>query len=299
MKLFIVIISFNLLLVASPAFATLNVFACEPEWKSLVEALGGDHVKAFSATNAFQDPHYIEARPSLIAKTRQADLMVCSGAALEIAWLSLLQRQSGNNDIQFTKSGYFEASAQVELLEVPEVFDRFLGDIHALGNPHVHWGPYRMMTIAEALTKRLQMLDPKHSDDYEQKLETFIMDWKANIRNWETKGAVLRGKKVIVFHRNWSYLLAWLNIEEVGDIEPKPGVPPTSSHLATLVNNARSNKPDYILIANYQDPRGAQWLRKKLNVPVLTLPFTVGGSDQSYDLGSLYSEVITTLVEGE
>jgi len=299
MKLFIAIISFNLLLVTSPAFATLNVFACEPEWKSLIEAIGGDLVKAYSATNAFQDSHHIEARPSLIAKTRQADLMVCTGAGLEIGWLPLLQRQSGNAAIQTTKPGFFSATSQVELLEVPKEVDRAQGDIHASGNPHVHWDPYRMITIAEAITKRLQMLDPKHFDDYQKKLETFIVDWKTHIRHWETEAMGLRGKKAIVYHRSWSYLLNWLNVEVVGNLEPKPGVPPTSSHLTTLVNKARSDKPDYILIANFQDERGAQWLREKINVPILNLPFTVGGSKQAKDLVSLYSEVITALVEAE
>ncbi len=294
MKLLTVII--GTLLLSSPAFAKVNVFACEPEWKALVEALGDQHVKAYSATTAFQDAHYIEARPSLIAKTRRADLLVCTGAELEVGWLPLLLRQSGNSAIQEGEPGFFLAASYVERIEVPTELDRSHGDIHAAGNPHVHWGPYRLLTIAEALSQRLQTIDPEHSDDYQQKLAAFVANWKKNITRWEAQAAGLRDKKVIVYHKNWSYLLDWLGIETVGDLEPKPGIPPTSSHLASLLQKARSTKPDYILVANFQNDKGARWLSEKTNVPVLNLPFTVGGSEQAQDLATLYDEVLTALM---
>ena len=134
MKL-IAIISLCLLLLNPQAFAKVQVFACEPEWKALTETLGGDRVTAFSATTAFQDPHHIEARPSLIAKTRRADLLVCTGAELEIGWLPLLLRQSGNAKVQQGQTGYFLAASQVKRIEVPTETDRSKGDVHASGNP--------------------------------------------------------------------------------------------------------------------------------------------------------------------
>jgi zinc/manganese transport system substrate-binding protein len=291
------VVSLSLMLLVPQAFAKVNVFACEPEWKSLIETIGGSHVKVYSATTAFQDPHHIEARPSLIAKTRQADLLVCTGAELEIGWLPLLLRQSGNASIQEDEPGYFLASDYVERIEVPKELDRRDGDVHAGGNPHVHWDPNRLITIADALAQRLQLIDPKNDIFYRQQFTIFHERWKKNIVRWEQKAAVLRGKKVIVHHKNWSYLINWLDMKELGDIEPKPGLPPTSAHLARLLKQTRADQPDYILLANYQNPKGARWLSKKTQVPLLSLPFTVGGSKQATDLESLYDEVLSALTQ--
>ena len=291
----LICLGFSVLFLAPQVSAKVQVFACEPEWKSLVEALGGDQVHAYSATTAFQDPHHIEARPSLIAKTRRADLLVCTGAELEIGWLPLLLRQSGNARIQENQPGFFLAADQVERIQVPTELDRSQGDVHAAGNPHIHWDPRRLLNIAEALAQRLQTIDPAHSADYQRNLDRFTTNWKQHIQAWEAQAAPLRGKKVIVYHKNWRYLLNWLNVEVVGDLEPKPGIPPTSSHLAKLLHKARSTQPDYILMANYQDAKGARWLSEKTKIPVLSLPFTVGGSEQAKDLPTLYNAVITAL----
>ena len=296
MKLFL-ILGLSLLLVAPNAFAKVNVFACEPEWKALVESIGGEKVDAFSATTAFQDPHYIEARPSLIAKARRADLLVCTGAELEIGWLPLLLRQSGNASIQAGQPGYFLAASQVERIEVPTELDRSDGDVHASGNPHVHWDPYRLLTIAKALNQRLQTIDSNNAVFYQQQLNQFSARWQSAITHWEEQAVELHGKKAVVYHKNWSYLLNWLGIKMIGDLEPKPGLPPTSTHLASLLKTVRSEQPDFIFMANYQNDKGAQWLSRKANVPVLKLPFTIAGSERAIDLFSLYDEVLSMLIK--
>ena len=294
MKLFATI-GLSMLLAIPQALAKVNVFACEPEWKALTEAIGGEMVEVYSATTAFQDPHYVEARPSLIAKTRKADLLVCTGAELEVGWLPLLLRQSGNTAVQESESGYFLAASQVERIEVPTEFDRSHGDVHASGNPHVHWGPYRLLTIAKALSQRLQEIDPANAEYYQQQTDRFAKDWHVAIKRWEQQAVGLKGKKAIVYHKNWSYLLNWLQVEMIGDLEPKPGIPPTSAHLASLLTTVRSNKPDFILIANYQDDKGAQWLSEKTGVSVLRLPYTVGGSKEATNLFSLYDDVLSRI----
>lgn len=276
--------------------AKVNVFACEPEWQSLANTLGGQHVTSFSATTAFQDPHFIEARPSLIAKVRRADLIVCTGAELEIGWLSLLLRQSGNALIQEGRQGFFMAAEQVARIEIPTQLDRSQGDVHASGNPHVHWDPYRLLIIAKALSERLALIDGDNTADYKANYRIFEAKWQSQIREWETMMAPLKDSKVIVYHKNWSYLMRWLGINVVGDLEPKPGLPPTSAHLANLLQKARAEKLDYIVMANYQNDKGARWLSKKTNMPVLNLPFTVGGNKNAGDLFSLYQEVLSTLV---
>lgn len=143
------IIILTLMLMATPTMAALNIFACEPEWASLANELGGERVKTYSATTAYQDPHHIEARPSLIAKVRRADLLVCSGADLEVGWLPLLQRQASNAKVLPNSLGYFEASSMVERLDIPVKVERSMGDVHAAGNPHVHLDPRRIQIIAK------------------------------------------------------------------------------------------------------------------------------------------------------
>jgi zinc/manganese transport system substrate-binding protein len=284
-------------LIATPAWASLTILACEPEWKALADVLGGDKVTVDSATNAFQDPHHIEARPSLIVKARQADMIFCTGAELEVGWLPLLVQKSVNPKIQINQPGYFLATEHIELIEKPDVVDRSQGDVHADGNPHVHLDPYRLLTIAERFTERLQLVSPEHSDYFQQQHQLFSMQWQAAITEWETQAAQLKGKKAVVYHKNWSYLLTWLGIEAVADLEPKPGIPPNSAHLAMLVEVVKNQQPDFIVIANYQDAKGAKWLAKKTGLPLFELPFTVGGNLQSADLFGLYNSILDTLIE--
>lgn len=298
MKLLKIFAGFSLFLFSVSAFAKIEIFACEPEWKSLAETLGGEHVNVFLATTALQDPHVVEARPSFIAKTRQADLVVCTGGELEVGWLPLLLRQSGNAAIQENQPGFFMAAEHVERIEIPVELDRSQGDVHASGNPHVHLDPRRLLIIAKALSERLMSIDSVNAPDYKKNYLVFETKWNKQIELWEAQAAPLQGKKVIVYHKSWNYLLNWLGMQVVGDLEPKPGLPPTSAHLASLLKKIRSiGKVDYILVANYQEGKGARWLSEQTNIPVVNLPFTVGGNEQSNDLFSLFDSTISLLIK--
>ena len=280
---------------ATPAAQAFEVFACEPEWGSLVHELAGDAVQVNVGTSALQDVHVIEAKPSLIAKVRRADLVVCSGADLEIGWLPQLIRQAGNPKVA-SGPGYFLASDQITTLEKPTSLDRSEGDIHPQGNPHFQLDPYRVLAIAKALDARLAQLDPAHAADYTKRLEDFSARWQASIKGWEAKAAPLKGRKVVVHHLSWIYLLNWLGIEQIGALEPKPGVPPTSAHLASLVDLTKNAHALAILRAAYQDPKPGDWLSEHTGVPAVTLPFTVGGDEQSKDLFGLFDSTIDKLV---
>jgi zinc/manganese transport system substrate-binding protein len=170
-----------IMLFTLPANATLNVLACEPEWAALVAELGGDKVKASSATTALQDPHRIEARPSLIAKTRNADLLVCTGLELEVGWLPILLQQSGNTKIAEGKPGHFEAGQYVPRLDVPTKLDRSEGDVHAAGNPHIQQDPHNIAKVADALLKRLSEIDPGNAAYYLARHKDFSARWNAAI----------------------------------------------------------------------------------------------------------------------
>ena len=281
---------------ATPAFAKLEVFACEPEWGALATELGGDKLDVSVGTTALQDVHQIEAKPSLIAKVRKADLVVCTGAELEVGWLPQLLRQAGNDKVS-GGNGYFLAASQVLTLEKPSALDRANGDVHPQGNPHVQMDPYRMLAIAKALSARLQKIDPANAAVYQQRLADFSGRWSTAIKRWEAKAAPLRGKKVIVHHISWVYLNKWLGLVQVGALEPKPGVPPTSGHLAELIGIAKSQGVSVIITAAYQDPKPAQWLSERTGVPVATLPFSVGGDAASKDLFGMYDSTIDKLLQ--
>ena len=275
--------------------ANINVFACEPEWASLADELGGDRISSYSATTAFQDPHHIEARPSLIAKIRRADLVICSGAELETGWLPVLQRRAGNNNIMPGKPGYFEAAAMVQRLDVLENIDRSMGDVHASGNPHVHLDPRRLQTIAKALLARLIVIDPDGADYYQLRFTDFNQRWQQAITQWQQQAKSLKGSRIVVHHRDWVYLFDWLGIELAAALEPKPGLPTTAGHLHSLKQTLTENPARMIVHTAYQNPRAAKRLSQIINTPVIELPYTVGGTEQVNDLFDLFTVTIEKL----
>lgn len=281
--------------VAAPAQARLKVFACEPEWGSLVQELAGDKVDLDVATTALQDVHMIEAKPSLIAKVRAADLAVCTGSDLEVGWLPQLIRQSGNTRIT-SGAGSFMASAQVKTLEKPTSLDRANGDIHPDGNPHVQLDPRRVLIIARQLDARLIQLDPANADTYKQRGADFEKRWLAAMVKWKTQAAPLKGRKVVVHHISWVYLWDWLGIQQIGALEPKPSVPPTAAHLAELIGITKSNNTLAIVHAAYQDSKPSNWLSERTGVPVVNLPSTVGGDAQSKDMFGMFDSTIAKLL---
>ena len=296
MNVFKLTVVLLLLLVSANTEAKINIFACEPEWASLMQELTGKHGKVFSATTALQDPHRIEARPSLIAKMRRADMVVCSGSELEVGWLPLLLRSSANKKVQTNQPGYIEASQLVERLDIPQQLDRSMGDVHAGGNPHVHLDPRRLMTIAKSIGDRLVQIDPDNASDYQLQTESFVKRLRDKISEWEQKAAPLKNTSAVVHHKDWRYMFNWLGIKEVAALEPKPGVPPGAGHLASLKKQMQTEPANFILRAAYQDDKAANWLEKQTGIKVIELPFTVGGSNAVTDLFSLMDETINKLL---
>jgi len=285
-----------LALLAQPAAAALKVLACEPEWAALVQELGGDKVSVSSATTALQDPHHIEARPSLIARTRNADLVVCTGSELEVGWLPLLLRQSGNERVQPGAPGYLEASQFVSRLDIPKVLDRALGDIHPAGNPHIQLDPHNIVKVAQVLADRMGQLDPANAAGYRARTADFLARWGAAIKRWETQAAPLKGLTMVVYHKNMAYMNAWLGLREVGSLEPKPGVPPTTAHLADLVARMQAAPARVIVYVAYNSPQAAEFLSERTKIPAVMLPFTVGGSDKAKDLFGLFDDSLARLL---
>lgn len=286
-----------LLLVSHAATAAVNVLACEPEWGALTRELAGDKVSVSEATTALQDPHRIEAKPSLIAKARSADLLVCTGAELEIGWLPLLLRQSGNPSIQPGRPGYFEAATLVRRLEIPTRLDRAEGDIHPGGNPHIHLDPRNISLVADMLARRLAEIDGANAAYYQQRQSDFVQRWQTAIKRWEAQAAPLKGAAVVVQHRAFPYLSAWLGLQEVAALEPKPGIEPTSAHLATVLEQLKQQPARMVVRAAYQNERPSQWLAQKAGIPAVMLPFTVGDSERAKDLFGLFDDTVQRLLE--
>ena len=298
MKKFLPIALSCVLLLSSVATraAALNVLACEPEWGALTEELGGDKVAVYTATNALQDPHHIQARPSLIARARSANLLVCTGSELEIGWLPILLRQSGNEAIQPDKPGYFEASSFVRKLEVPTRLDRADGDVHPGGNPHIQTDPRNILTVAQALTQRLAQLDPANAAYYTARGKAFDARWSAAIQRWQAEAAPLKGVAIVVQHKGFPYLEEWLGLREVATLEPKPGVEPNSGHLTEVLAQLQRQPAKMVIRAAYNDGRASDWLAERAKIPAVVLPFTVGADAQSKDLFGLFDTTVQRLL---
>lgn len=284
--------------IATPAHADLNVFACEPEWGALANEIGGDKVSVYTATVGGQDPHQVQARPSLIARARTANITVCTGAELEVAWLPLIVQQSGNTRIQPGRPGAFEATSQVRLLERPASVDRSQGDIHAGGNPHIQTDPRNMIPVSRALAQRFAQLDPGNAQTYVARQADFERRWNTALAGWTRRAAPLRGVPIAVQHHSWPYLTSWLGMTEVIALEPQPGVPPSSGHLAQVLQRLQTTPARFVIRAAYEDDRPSAFVAQRARIPAIMLPFTVGGSDGARDLFSLYDDTITRLLTG-
>ena len=295
-KSLLALLAAPLLLLTVPAHAALRVFACEPEWGALAQELGGSLVDVSVATSALQDPHQIQAKPSLIARARNADLVVCTGAELEIGWLPVLLQQSGNAKVQAGQPGNFAAADFVRKLDVPGQLDRSQGDVHAAGNPHIQTDPRNIALVAAALGARLQQVDPAHAGEYAKNQAGFAQRWQQAIARWTAQAAPLKGAAVVSQHKAFVYLYDWLGLKEVAVLEPKPGVEPTATHLQEVLSTLKGSPARMVLYSAYQDPRASEWLGKNAGIPVVKVPFTVGGTDGAKDLFGLFDDTLARLL---
>ena len=213
--------------------------------------------------------------------------------------MPLLLRNVGNPRIQPDQPGYFIATDYVQLKEIPVYVNRLNGDVHALGNPHIQTNPYNIGLVAKALAQRLQQVDPEHAQSYQTRYHDFKKRWDAAIEQWNIKAKPLQGTSIIVSHNSWIYMEDWLDLKRVTTLEPKPGIPASSSYLADVLKQTKTQKVDMIINAAYQDPRSADWLEDRTDIIIVTLPFTVGGDSHAKDLFSLFDRTIELLLEAK
>jgi zinc/manganese transport system substrate-binding protein len=223
---------------------------------------------------------------------------VCTGAELEVGWLPVMLRQSGNPKVQPGQPGYFEAADFVTKLEVPTRLDRADGDVHAAGNPHIQTDPRNIARVADALARRLADVDPANAAFYRSRHDDFATRWQSAIQRWQQTAAPVRGMPVVMQHKAYPYLENWLGLVELATLEPKPGVEPTSAHLAEVLALMQRQPAKLIIRSAYNDSRGADWLSERAKIPAVVLPFTVGGSDRAKDLFGLFDDTVAQLLKG-
>jgi zinc/manganese transport system substrate-binding protein len=301
MRLIFFIIFTSLALMGS-AQGKMIIFACEPEWAALAHEVGGNLVAVISATHAKQDPHHIEARPSLIAAARKTDLVIGTGAELEDGWLPMVLQKANQAKIVKGQPGYLMVSDFVSLKKYPHHesatgrIDRAMGDIHAAGNPHIQLDPRFYLVASKILAQRLGQLDSENANIYQNNYLAFKKKWESKLQHWSKLAHPLKGVKVVVYHDNWVYLNDWLGLVQVTTLEPKPGIPPSASYLKTVLLKTQQADIKAILRTPYEPTDAAKWLNQKTGIPVLELPFTVGGNEQAKDLEGLFDNMIQQLL---
>jgi zinc/manganese transport system substrate-binding protein len=291
-KIPILILLFTCLL-ACPCFARLNVVTTLPWIGSLASELGKDKVNVTTLVKPSQDPHQIEARPSMILAARKADVIMYNGLDLEIGYLPLLIESSKNPKIQPGKPGNFDCSRFIQVIEKPIAVDRSLGDVHPLGNPHYHLSPRNIRGVVEGMARVLSELDPGNKDYYLANAASFRSRIDERQKVWSQKP--LRGKKFIAYHKFFEYLANECGFELTGYVEAKPGIPPSASHIETLIDLAKRTSVNGILTTAYQTAKATDFLSQKTGVKVIVVPHEVGSTPQALDWFSLMDQVFAAL----
>jgi zinc/manganese transport system substrate-binding protein len=267
-----------LLSAPSPAAATLRVITTTEGLAALAREVGGDRVTVTSLSRGVQDPHFVDANPMLAVKLRDADLLVDVGLDLEIGWLPPLVNQSRNAAIQPGGPRRLTAASFVQVLDVPTgVVDRSAGDLHPGGNPHFLTDPRRGVQVARAIAARLAELDPTGEAGYQARTAAFTSRLDAAATRWKVQLQPLAGRKLFVHHRTLSYFLEWSGLADAGEMEPRPGTPPPSSHLADLVTLGRKDGIKGCVVENYYDSKSDELVARLIGGTVVKIPGDVGG----------------------
>jgi zinc/manganese transport system substrate-binding protein len=295
------ILAASFLAIAHPraAHADLNVVATVPDLAALTKEIGGDKVSVTALSLPTQDPHFVDAKPSALLKLNKADLLIAVGLDLEIGWLPTLQTGARNAKILVGGSGYLDCSQFVHVLEAPAgAVDRSMGDVHPGGNPHYLYDPRSAARCAKGIEAKLAALDGGNQKLYAKNLASFLAKLDTARKGWEQAMAPFKGKPVITYHRSWSYVIDWLGLVELANLEPKPGIPPSPSHVVDVLKLARAQGAKVVLQeAFYPDKTGAL-CAAKLGGSVVKLPAgadIAGGETYIEHVGKVIDALVAAL----
>ena len=255
----------------------LNVVTTIEAFADLARRMGGEKVSVEALSHGYQDPHYVEAKPSLAIGLHRADVLIRVGLDLEIGWLPVLVQESRNGRIQPGQPGDIDTSTFIEVLDIPTTqVTRAMGDIHPKGNPHFWIPPVNAVRIAKGIAERFKQLRPGDRDYFEAQFEKFLADIKGKATQWEAKAKPLAGMKIVTYHKSWTYVSKWLKLEEVSYVEIKPGIPPSPDHLLRLVALMKTEKVSALLMEDYYNRAIAQEVAEQTGAKLVPMPSDVG-----------------------
>jgi zinc/manganese transport system substrate-binding protein len=282
---------------AGPAEGKLRVVTTLQDFASLAQAVGGDRVETFAIAKGYQDPHFVDAKPSFIVKLSRADLLIVAGLELEIGYLPPLIDQSRNDAIHRGNPGYLDASVGCDILQRPTtVVTRAMGDVHPYGNPHYWTDPENGRAIARSIAAKLTELDPAGKATFDKNLAAFDAKLTEKEKEWEAEMAPYAGTKVVTFHDSWPNFATRFHLEIVGHIEPKPGIPPSPSHTLEIINLINADKVPVLLVEPYFDLKTPRYIAAKTGAAVITFYPSVGGIPAITDYFSLFDHDIAAFV---
>jgi len=281
------------LLFPALASAKVNVVSSISTLGSLAKEVGGDRVSVESLSKGYQDPHFVEPKPSLMLTLNKADLLLHVGLELEIGWLPPLVLGSRNPKIQNGEPGNLDCSQAIPVLDVPTTkVDRSMGDIHPQGNPHYWLPPANAKLLAKEIAQRLEQIDSAGKAEYEKNLAAFDAKVDAKEKEWAPLVAKMKGAKVATYHKSWSYVSQWLGMTEIGYVEPKPGIPPDPEHLVRLIQEMKAQHATLLLMEDFYNRRTASLVAEKAGAKLLDLPTDVGATPQVKDWFTLVETVL-------
>lgn len=283
-------------LFATPAQAALRVVATVPDLGALAREVGGTDATVSVLAQPGQDPHFVDAKPSLALDLSRADLLLRVGLELETGWLPVLVTGSRNARIQEGAAGSLDCSTLVRVLDVPTgPVDRARGDVHPGGNPHYLYDPRNGLAVARGVTDRMASLDPGHAEGYRARLATLEARLAVSLRAWETRAAGLRGVPVVAYHRSLAYLVDWLGLQVLAELEPKPGIPPTPAHVATVLGRATQGGARMVVQEAYYPTSSSRPVAEKAGIPLVILP---GGASTTQTYDQRVEDLVAALLAG-
>ncbi|HEY7292072.1 MAG TPA: metal ABC transporter substrate-binding protein [Vicinamibacterales bacterium] len=290
----------GVLLLASPVFAQskLNVVATTEDLASLGREVGGDHISIEALARGYQDPHFVEAKPSFILKLQKADVLIAVGRELEIGWLPPLIQQSRNGKVQVGADGYLDASLTAQILEIPTgQITRAMGDVHPQGNPHYWLDPENGRRVAKAIAEKFSQLRPNDRAYFQQRFDDFSSRLDASEKRWVAAMAPYKGTKMVTYHRSFPNFAERFGLEIMGYVEPRPGIPPTPQHTLDLINEMKRQNIKLVLVEPYFDLKTPNAIGRETGAQVLVMPPSVGGVKEVTDYFKLFDYDINLVVE--
>jgi len=295
-----IVCTLALTLFAGLSFAQgpLKVITTTEDLASIAREIGGDRVTVESLARGYQDPHFVEAKPSFILKLQKADLLIAVGRELELGWLPPLIQQSRNSRVQPGAQGYLDASERARILDIPTgQITRAMGDVHPLGNPHYWLDPENGKRIGQGVAEKLSQLRPSDRSYYTMRLADFTSRLDAAEKRWLAMMAPYKGTKVVTYHRSFSNFVERFGLEVIGYVEPRPGIPPTPQHTLDLINEMKRQNVKLVLVEPYFDLKTPNSIGRATGAQVLVLPPSVGGVKEVTDYFKLFDYDINLLVE--